>query len=205
MERKKHLTLLLVFVISQMLFSCNTAKHSDFSKRKYLDGIFVNKKVSPEKMSLYLHADDQQVTGEYSENNQPASDRLEASIDSKNPQDFENPEGLVENIEKIKDEPGVKELKQKMSRKGLKRILKNRIRANIDNLKRNDPKGARHAAPDEIDPVVLILIAIFVPPLAVYLYQEKEITDYFWIDLLLSLFFLIPGIVFAILVIRDTI
>ena len=51
----------------------------------------------------------------------------------------------------------------------------------------------------QVDDVVLIILGIFIPPLAVYLYEDA-ITANFWVDLLLTLLFWIPGIIFAMLV-----
>jgi uncharacterized membrane protein YqaE (UPF0057 family) len=52
----------------------------------------------------------------------------------------------------------------------------------------------------DIEPWVLIVLAILLPPLAVYLYED-EINWKFWVSILLTLLFWIPGIVFAFLVI----
>lgn len=49
------------------------------------------------------------------------------------------------------------------------------------------------------DQLLLIILAILLPPLAVYL--AKGIGTDFWIDLILSLFFWVPGIIYAIIVI----
>ena len=46
----------------------------------------------------------------------------------------------------------------------------------------------------------IAILGIFIPPLAVYLYEDA-ITANFWVNLLLTLLFWIPGIVFAMLVI----
>jgi uncharacterized membrane protein YqaE (UPF0057 family) len=40
--------------------------------------------------------------------------------------------------------------------------------------------------------VVKIILALFIPPLAVYLHQGNQITKDFWIDLVL--WFVLPGI-----------
>lgn len=47
---------------------------------------------------------------------------------------------------------------------------------------------------------VLAVLAIFIPPLAVFLYEDS-VTANFWVDLLLCLLFWLPGIIFAFLVI----
>lgn len=49
------------------------------------------------------------------------------------------------------------------------------------------------------DQILLIILAILLPPLAVYL--AKGIGTEFWIDLILTLLFWIPGIIYALIVI----
>ncbi|MGV3640597.1 MAG: YqaE/Pmp3 family membrane protein [Adhaeribacter sp.] len=51
--------------------------------------------------------------------------------------------------------------------------------------------------------VLLIILAILIPPLAVGL--KEGITSRFWISLLLTLLFFIPGMIYALLVVTDTI
>jgi len=48
--------------------------------------------------------------------------------------------------------------------------------------------------------VLLVILAILLPPLAVYLHQG-EINNKFWISLLLTLLFFLPGVIYALLVI----
>lgn len=48
--------------------------------------------------------------------------------------------------------------------------------------------------------ILLVILAILLPPLAVYLHQE-EINSKFWIDLLLTLLFWLPGVIYALVVI----
>jgi uncharacterized membrane protein YqaE (UPF0057 family) len=54
----------------------------------------------------------------------------------------------------------------------------------------------------EVDQVVLIILAILLPPLAVYLHQG-EINGKFWISVLLTLLFILPGIIYSLLVVTD--
>ena len=56
----------------------------------------------------------------------------------------------------------------------------------------------------ETDIVLLAILAILLPPLAVYL-KEEEINSRFWISLILTLLFWIPGVIFALLVVFDAI
>jgi uncharacterized membrane protein YqaE (UPF0057 family) len=63
-------------------------------------------------------------------------------------------------------------------------------------------KRAGRAA--ETDQVLLAILAILLPPLAVYL-KEEEVNTKFWISLILTLLFWIPGVIFALLVVFDAI
>jgi uncharacterized membrane protein YqaE (UPF0057 family) len=50
--------------------------------------------------------------------------------------------------------------------------------------------------------IVKIIIALFIPPLAIYLHQGNKITKDFWIDLVLWVLLLgIGGIVYALYII----
>lgn len=60
-------------------------------------------------------------------------------------------------------------------------------------------KIAQHTYKAQVNDLVLIILGIFIPPLAVYLYEDA-ITTNFWVDLILTLFFWLPGIIFAFLV-----
>ena len=48
--------------------------------------------------------------------------------------------------------------------------------------------------------LLLVILAIILPPLAVYLHQG-EINNKFWISLLLTLLFWIPGVIYSLLVV----
>jgi uncharacterized membrane protein YqaE (UPF0057 family) len=58
----------------------------------------------------------------------------------------------------------------------------------------------RKGAAADNNTLLLVILAILLPPLAVYLHQG-EINNKFWIDLLLTLLFLLPGIIYALIVI----
>jgi uncharacterized membrane protein YqaE (UPF0057 family) len=48
--------------------------------------------------------------------------------------------------------------------------------------------------------LLLVILAILLPPLAVYLH-EGEINGKFWLDLILTLLFYVPGMVYALIVV----
>ncbi len=55
----------------------------------------------------------------------------------------------------------------------------------------------------EASTILLIILAILIPPLAVGLYEG--ITNRFWISLLLTLLFFLPGMIYALLIVTGTI
>lgn len=59
-------------------------------------------------------------------------------------------------------------------------------------------KRAGMAADDNT--VLLVILALLLPPLAVYLHQG-EINSKFWISLVLSLLFWVPGVIYALVVV----
>lgn len=56
----------------------------------------------------------------------------------------------------------------------------------------------------KVDQVVLIILAILLPPLAVYLHQG-EVNGKFWLSILLWFLFILPGVIYALLVVTDSI
>jgi uncharacterized membrane protein YqaE (UPF0057 family) len=58
-------------------------------------------------------------------------------------------------------------------------------------------------AGDEVstNELLLAILCVILPPLAVYLHQGKVTNNKFWISLLLTILFWVPGIIYAILVV----
>ena len=68
-----------------------------------------------------------------------------------------------------------------------------------------ETKAARQSgkATDD-DTVLLAILAILLPPLAVYL-KQGQIDSKFWISLILTLLFWLPGVIYALLVVFDVV
>lgn len=77
-----------------------------------------------------------------------------------------------------------------------KKDLKKSIRSEIRQYKQNRKDGKEA----DLGRLLLTLIALILPPLAVYLHQG-EINSKFWISFLLTLLIWVPGVVYALLVI----
>jgi uncharacterized membrane protein YqaE (UPF0057 family) len=77
-----------------------------------------------------------------------------------------------------------------------KKSLKQSIHSELRQFK----KAKRAGEDPDVGKLLLTLIALILPPLAVYLHQG-EINSKFWISLLLTLLIWVPGVVYALLVI----
>jgi len=62
-------------------------------------------------------------------------------------------------------------------------------------------KGAQKAGKEpSTNTLLLVILAILLPPLAVYLH-EGAINTKFWISLILTLLFFVPGVIYALIVV----
>lgn len=84
-----------------------------------------------------------------------------------------------------------KSLSRKEKRERLKEVKKL-----LKEQKKNKKSGA--AASDNT--ILLAILAILLPPLAVYLH-EGETNNRFWISVLLTLLFWLPGVIYALIVV----
>ena len=98
-------------------------------------------------------------------------------------------------------EPNPEEIKnalnefKSLSRKERKERLKD-VKKEIKAYKK--AKRAGEAA--SVDPILLYILCVLLPPLAVYLHQG-EINSKFWISIILTLLFWIPGVIYAFVVV----
>lgn len=93
-------------------------------------------------------------------------------------------------------------VKVKSALEDFKNLSKKERKARIKAVKKelNNYKAKKRAAEPVTNTLLLVIIAILLPPLAVYLHQG-EINSKFWIDLLLTLLFYVPGLIYALVVI----
>jgi uncharacterized membrane protein YqaE (UPF0057 family) len=82
-------------------------------------------------------------------------------------------------------------------------LSKKEKKARIKEVKKvlKEAKAAKRAgnAP-ETNTILLVILALLLPPLAVYLHQG-EINTKFWISLILTLLFFVPGVIYALIVV----
>lgn len=73
-----------------------------------------------------------------------------------------------------------------------------KVKTTIQQYKANLKNGERI----DDDKLLAIIFAILIPPIGVVLYENK-VTTKFWISLLLSFIFWIPGVIYSLLVVTD--
>ena len=82
-----------------------------------------------------------------------------------------------------------------MSRKE-KRAKRKTLRKQLKKFKKDKKKN--RAADDTT--ILLVILAILIPPVAMFLFEDG-ITNRFWISLLLTILFFIPGMIYTLIVI----
>lgn len=176
-------------LISTILFSCSTSKQDGFAKRKYLDKHYAKKQ----------KFDKQHVVYDY-ELNAIESKALihEEAVAALNTELLPKQEvKTISGKRTEKQTPAV--AKEAATKKNLDEVAISVLPNFNKRVKvKNQPANALKAA--EVNTLLLVIIAILLPPLAVYLF-EGSITTNFWIDLILTLLFWLPGIIFALIVI----
>jgi len=104
------------------------------------------------------------------------------------------PASLTTEPDPAKVKAAVNEFKNlsKKERRQLGKEVKKEIKAY-----KSAKKAGREA---DTNTLLLVILAILLPPLAVYLH-EGEINNRFWISLLLTLLFWLPGVIYALVII----
>ena len=190
---------ILVLASAVMLFSCSSSKQSTFTKRKYYHfrhgatEVAMNKTVTKERKST--------VTPTIAtQKNKYTQQTIKSNVRS-----VEN--ALMPVADNSKENKTSNPIKQKkMTTSELKKLIKQAVvstKKNNDALNNDDlyNKGSKN---NNRANVGLIILAIILPPLAVYLY-ERGTKDHFWLSVLLTILFWFPGIVFALMIIFDAI
>lgn len=62
-------------------------------------------------------------------------------------------------------------------------------------------KQKKNGGDVKTDEILLAILCVLLPPLAVYLHQGKEANNKFWLSLVLTLLFWVPGVIYALLVV----
>ncbi len=192
--RKLILGVFAVYTFSVLLTSCSTENNAlgAFGKRKYLKNFKETK--STQEITIDEHlAKIEKVVPENVEKNNNTSEDIQSILE-------------VPTLTQQDIEVAIKATKKKVAKQlneeyrhwdKFDRNYSNELLASTDmqTIKMLNKKAA-----SQVNEIVLAILAIFIPPLAVFLFDDA-INANFWVDLLLTFLFWIPGVIFAFLVI----
>lgn len=209
MKLKSLLQLVVVLLVGQFLFSCSSADYYRFSASKPEAYNKVKKEpatvaepaaVSPTMASMALAAANEEASKTEIE---PV---LEASTEAKVPA-----KPAIRSVEEAEKAPAVKApvtlekreitVEEAEALAMAKERLASMTKSEKKELKRELKEAFRQSGGGAS--VVEIILAVLLPPLAVFLHDG--IGTSFWISIILTLLFWLPGVIYALLVVTDTI
>lgn len=187
--------ILLLAIIGIGLTSCN-GKYT-IAKRKYTKGFYVNRSGVVSSKGTDLASTKNVKAGAFESKAVeiipiPKNESLKAS---------NTPEeaifiSAISTTKKTSGNPKAINHNFETASSDSRHMVTNQSVKSLDMTKKNVESHKKSGNTNE---VLLIVLCIFIPFLAVYLFQDKIGID-FWIDLLLCLVFWLPGIIFAFLV-----
>ena len=206
----KNISQLLVAVLVAVgLFSCNVL---DITKKRYSNGYYIStsgdRKVNTQDHIVKEKASDVAVIAKENkkvqtaetiasencdnvatiENNQDASTENNKNISNKTKTDHKKKQRILANSQAVF---AVRSSKLAVSKLQMNERTVIEKQANTNNSRIDDHQ------------LLLIILAFLLPPLAVFL--KKGLDTIFWISLILTLLFWVPGVIFALLVVLDAI
>ena len=104
----------------------------------------------------------------------------------------------------------IRELRSKLKgmskeeREAFKVQVRNQLKEQQAAMKMSEDDQRDRGGSAAVSTILLVILAVLIPPLAVFLHQGA-INTKFWISLVLTLLFLLPGIIYSLLVVLDVI
>jgi uncharacterized membrane protein YqaE (UPF0057 family) len=193
-KMKKTTYIFLTALAITGLFSCKNTDNNLFTKRKYYHfkngdtEVALNKPQTKQATSIVVAKTQKQIEGTPISNSEKQLLHKETSL-------------IAASITTNK----AKQVKVNRTLTNSVSIEKNEktqeVKKSSQPIKQNTTKNSSSS---EVNMVLLVILAILLPPLAVF-FKEGSIGTNFWVDLLLCLLFWLPGVIFALLVILDVI
>jgi uncharacterized membrane protein YqaE (UPF0057 family) len=193
MKRALKIIVLSAFLLPVLFTSCSTSL--EVSKRKHRKGYHVNWVKAPKVNQEQSLVQNEVLETEVKAVQKEADELQELSSSAESREIF-----IVQNNEKKVDASKADDIQQTTtSALSQKERLKS-FRKEIKKLRKN-ASNAKDVNDDDVRTILIIVLCFLLPPLAVYL--MSGLGDKFWISVLLTLLFWIPGVVYAILVYLD--
>lgn len=203
MKLKSLLNLAMVLIIGQLLFACNSAKYYEFAPSKPEAYNQVKQKPAPEQTvapalsEVALAAAEQKAAATAAEPVlQASTTTAPVAVPQKNIATAKAPmtkaAAVAPEAKTVTEAEALAMAKEKLASmtKAEKRELKKEVKEAMYQT------GSRTS-------IIEIILAVLLPPLAVFLHDG--IGTSFWISIILTLLFIIPGVIYALLVVTDTI
>jgi len=197
---KKLLSLSAIIIIAGILFSsCSRQTGLTLTKRLYRKGYYVNLGITE--------------NNKHSNNKTAPIAKLKPVVQSQILLADNTP---VESLQLIPEKENLKptannELKPVKQTQVAKlinkaKVVNNNLVNSVDNFQlvkqnaasKNAPKGSSDKTVGGAEDLLILLFCIFIPPIGVFLL--RGLATEFWLDLLLTILFFIPGMIYAIIV-----
>lgn len=192
---KKVLVPITLLALVAILFSsCSNSSKLAFTKRHYRNGYFVdrigkvNTKENPSVARIPIRANRVSHAQVILSSKAPAVTNIPVLVSQK-------PVMVEQNTVQLKTEKTALAINSALTTPNPPAL-----NTNTNKYSDNEDEHEGHARVDaNLSFVVVVLCAIFIPPLGVAL--AYGIDSYFWIDLILTLIFFFPGMIFALIVV----
>lgn len=201
MKIKSLLNLVFVLIAAQLMFACSSAKYYEFAGHKQAPYHDMKKPATEKDVAPEISMSEVALAAAAEEAAEKAVEEpvLEASAAT-----LAKPAAPAPKVTPIA--PIVEE-EVTMTEAEAMAMAKERIANMTKAEKKEFKKEVREALKQDRRgggvSIVKIILAVLLPPLAVFLHSG--IGTQFWISLILTLLFWIPGVIYALLVVTDTI
>lgn len=198
MKQRNLLFAIAAFAAAQMLFSCSPSTNDGFAKRKYFDYKWDRKeyvkaeveKDTPAREALSSN-ETEIATTDPSAAEAPAAEMELVALPAERPvQAVSAP--AEEQAPAPAVDPGSPVMGAKEGGMGFaEKMLVRKMERIAEKKQKKDSQ--------RVETIVLVILAILIPPLAVYL--AKGLGTEFWISLILTLLFFLPGVIYSLIVV----
>lgn len=200
MKIKSLLNLVFVLIAAQFLFACSSAKYYEFAAHKQAPYLDMKKKPAADKdvvaeislTEVAMAAAEEKASTEAVE--EPMLEASTAAPAVAIPAPKVTPVAPAPLEEVTLTEPEALAMaKERIA--SMTKAEKKELKKEVREVMKQD-RGGRVS-------IIEIILAVLLPPLAVFLHSG--IGTQFWISLILTLLFWIPGVIYALLVVTDSI
>lgn len=200
MKFRNLLQFVFVLIAGQLMFSCNSVKYYEFAATNQAPYKVAKEKKAPEAVAPATVSEIALIAAAENVKEETNAPALEASTAPVKVADVKAPKSVTKAVA-----PEITATEEALTEVEVLNMAKERVKNMTKTEKKEFTKELKEAYRQDRGAVsiVEIILAILLPPLAVFLHDGLGTT--FWISLLLTLLFFIPGVIYALLIVTDTI